>query len=63
MNELVDVYVKTEDGWKLVFKDIPEDIALEIWRAGFKTSQNNISIERKGDEEFFKRQIESLHRH
>jgi hypothetical protein len=62
MDELVNVYAKTEDGWKLVFKDIPEDIASGIWRAGFKTGENNISIERKGDREFFKRQIEKLHR-
>jgi hypothetical protein len=61
MEELVNVYVKTEDGWKLVFKDIPEDIALEIWRAGFKTGLNNISVEK--DRDFFKRQIDSLHRH
>lgn len=61
MNELVNVYAKTEDGWKLVFKDIPEDIASGIWMAGFKTGENKISIERKADEEFFKRQIEKLH--
>lgn len=60
--ELVNVYAKTEDGWALVFKDIPEDIALEIWKAGFKTGENNISIERKADREFFERQIEKLHK-
>ena len=63
MNELVDVYVKTEDGWKLVYKDIPEDIALNIWKAGFRTGQNNISIERKADRDFFERQLEKLHKH
>jgi hypothetical protein len=63
MDELVNVYAKTEDGWKLVFKDIPEDIASGIWRAGFKTGENNISIERKKDREFLERQIDSLHRH
>jgi hypothetical protein len=62
MEELFNVYAKTEDGWKLVYKDIPEDIALEIWRAGFKTGVNNISVERKGDREFFERQIDSLHK-
>ena len=62
MNELVSVYAKTEDGWKLVFNDIPEDIATDIWRAGFRTGQNNISIERKADEEFFKRQLKKLHK-
>ena len=60
MNELVDVYAKTENGWELIYKDIPEDIALNIWRAGFKTGENKISIERKTDEEFFKRQLEAL---
>ena len=62
MSELVNVYVKTADGWELIYKDIPEDIALNIWRAGFKTGENKISIERKTDEEFFKRQIEKLHK-
>ena len=52
--ELVDVYAKTEDGWKLVFKDIPEDIASEIWMTGFKTGDNKISIESKRDREFLK---------
>ena len=54
MSELVDVYAKTENGWELVFKDISEDIALEIWRAGFKTGENNFSIESKKDREFLK---------
>lgn len=63
MSELYNVYAKTEDGWRLVFKDIPEDIALKIWRAGFETGENNISIERKKDREFFERQIDSLHKH
>ena len=61
-NELVDVYVKTEDGWELLYRDIPEDIATDIWRAGFKTGDNKISIERKADKEFFERQLEKLHR-
>ena len=65
MNELilVDVYVKTADGWKLLYEDIPEDIATDIWRAGFRTGENKISIERKIDTEFFERQLEKLHRH
>ena len=62
MKNLVDVYAKTEDGWKLLYKDIPEDIATELWRAGFKTGQNNISIERKADKEFLERQLKKLHR-
>ena len=60
--ELVDVYAKTEDGWKLVFQDIPEDIALEIWRAGFQTGKNNFSIESKKDKKFFEKQMEKLYR-
>ena len=60
-NELVDVYVKTANGWELLYKDIPEDIATEVWRAGFRTGENKISIERKADKEFLKRQIEKLH--
>ena len=59
-NKLVDVYVKTADGWMLVYKDIPEDIATDIWMAGFKTGQNNISIDCANDREFFKRQTEKL---
>ena len=61
MNELVDVYVKTADGWALLYKDISEDIALNLWRAGFRTGENKISIERKVDAEFFQRQLEKLH--
>ena len=60
MNELVNVYAKTEDGWKLLYKDIPEDVASEIWMACFKTGENKISIERKADEEFFQRQLKTL---
>ena len=62
-NELVDVYVKTADKWELLYKDIPEDIATEVWRAGFRTGTNKISIERKADKEFLKRQLEKLHKH
>lgn len=62
MSELVDVYVKTTNKWELVFKDIPEDVALGIWKAGFRTGENKISIERKSDVEFLKRQIESLYK-
>ena len=61
MNELVDVYVVTKNGLELLYKDIPEDIALEIWKAGFKTGKHKISIEWKDDAEFFQRQIEKLH--
>lgn len=45
--ELVNVYAKTENGWELVFQDIPEDLAIEIWHAGFKTGENRFSIENK----------------
>ena len=63
-NKLVDVYAKTVEGWMLVYKDIPEEIALDIWLAGFRTGQNNISIDCTDDEEFFKRQTEKLlHKH
>lgn len=55
MIELVNVYVETEDGWKLLYKDIPEDIALRIWRAGFQTGENKISIESKKYSELLKR--------
>ena len=60
-NELVDVYVKTADKWELLYKDIPEDIATEVWCAGFRTGENKVSIERKADKEFFERQLEKLH--
>lgn len=43
--ELVDLYARTADGWKLVFSQIPESVASDIWKAGFKTGQNNFSIE------------------
>ena len=62
-NELVDVYAKTAEGWMLIYKDIPEDIATDIWRAGFRTGQNNISIDCADDAEFLKRQLEKLHKH
>ena len=62
MNNLVDVYVKTANGWELLYKDISEDIATELWRAGFRTGENKISIERKADKEFLERQLKKLHR-
>ena len=61
-NELVNVYAKTANGWELLYKDISEDIATDIWRAGFRTGKNNISIERKADREFLERQLKKLHR-
>ena len=63
MSKLVDVYVKTADKWELLYEDIPEDIASEIWRAGFKTGENKISIDDRTNREFFKRQINKLHQH
>ena len=62
MNNLVDVYVKTANSWELLYKDISEDIATELWRAGFRTGENKISIERKADKEFLERQLKKLHR-
>ena len=62
-NELVNVYVKTANGWELLYKDIPENIATDIWRAGFKTGQNNISIDCANDRECLQRQLEKLHKH
>lgn len=62
MSELVNVYAKTENGWELVFQDIPEGIALEIWKAGFQTGKNRISVESKKDREFFEKQMEKLHK-
>ena len=47
--ELVNLYAKTEDGWKLIFTNIPESQAEAIWSAGFKTGQNNFSIEKEED--------------
>ena len=44
-NRLVNVYAETTEGWKLVFENIPEDQAQEIWMAGFKTGKNKFSIE------------------
>ena len=61
-NKLVDVYAKTAEGWMLIYKDIPEDIATDIWVAGFRTGQNNISIDCADDAEFLKRQLEKLHK-
>ena len=61
MKNSVDVYAKTAEGWKLIYKDIPEDIATELWLAGFRTGHNRISIERKADKEFFERQLKKLH--
>ena len=63
MKNLVDVYAKTADGWMLVYKDIPEDIASDIWLAGFRTGDNKLSIERKADKEFLERQLKKLHKH
>ena len=60
-NKFVDVYAKTAEGWMLIYKDIPEDIATDIWRAGFRAGTNKISIERKADKEFLERQLEKLH--
>ena len=60
-NKLMDVYVETANGWYLLYKDIPEDIALEFWRAGFKTGENKISYLTKAYRESLERQTEKLH--
>lgn len=44
-DRLVNVYAETTEGWKLVFENISEDQALEIWKAGFATGHNKFSIE------------------
>ena len=62
-NELVDVYAKTVNGWELLYKDKHEDIATEVWRAGFRPGENNITIERKADREFLKKKKKKLHKH
>ena len=42
----VDLYARSVNGeWVLLFKDINEDEALKIWKAGFKTGENRFSIE------------------
>lgn len=40
-----NVYAETVNGWELVFENIPEEQAIEIWRAGFRTGKNKFSIE------------------
>lgn len=43
---LVDVLAKAQNGkWVLVFEQIPEWQAAEIWKAGFATGENRFSIE------------------
>ena len=61
MKKLVDVYVKTADKWEMLYENISEDIALEIWKAGFKTGESKFSIDDRPNRDFFKRQIEKLH--
>lgn len=41
-----DVYVKIDDDWELLFENIPEYTATAIWRAGFATGENKISIKK-----------------
>ena len=44
--ELVNLLARTTDGkWVEIFHDIPESQAREIWTAGFKTGENNFSID------------------
>lgn len=58
MTKKVNVFVKTQNGeWVLAYEDIDEAIAIEIWKAGFKTGENRISIE---DEE--SRRIKEINR-
>lgn len=42
----VNLYAKNVNNeWVLIFNDINEDEALNIWEAGFKTGENRFSIE------------------
>ena len=44
--ELVDLLAKTVSGKReVIFTQIPESQATEIWRAGFATGENRFSIE------------------
>lgn len=52
-----NVFVKTQNGWELLFKDIDEAQAHNIWAAGFATGENKISIETETD-----RQIREMNR-
>lgn len=46
--ELVDVFAQTTSGeWVIIFEQIPESQAIEIWRAGFATGENRFSLKRK----------------
>jgi hypothetical protein len=46
MEKKVNVYAKTAEGtWVLLYKNIDEKIASDIWMAGFRTGENRISIE------------------
>ena len=54
----VDLYARGEDGrWTLIFKEIDEEQAIDIWAAGMKTGENRFSIE---DEE--SRRIREMNR-
>ena len=45
-DRLVDLLAKTTSGkWEVIFEQIPESQATEIWRAGFATGDNRFSIE------------------
>ena len=57
---LVDVYVKVASGWELLYEQIPEDIAQDLWQTGFATGENKISIETETSKrlrEYNKRQL------
>lgn len=59
--ELVDVLVKTQDGnWNLLFSQIPESQADAIWRAGFATGENRISIETERGKQIRRSNYKSL---
>lgn len=51
--ELVDVYVYIDSlkKWELLYSQIPEKVASDIWSAGFKTGENKISISTNRDKE------------
>lgn len=59
----VNVYAKTQAGkWELVFKDIDEDSATAIWKAGFHTGENRFSIETEEDRRIMEMNRKALRR-
>lgn len=62
-DELVNLYAETTDGkWVKIFENIPESIALDIWKAGFKTNQNKFSIESERSRQVQEMNRRTMHR-